>query len=132
MKMKSSISKNKNTLKILNKLIESGYYKGLIEDDRFELTDTYPYRLKINGKLNNKGIFELKIEHHFAFIYFSRFFLIFGTIFSILYLSKEIWIPIAFLILILLIFKLSSKITEKKAINLLLKKIFEIEIRDFE
>ena len=131
-KMKPSISKNKKTSTILNKLIENGFYKGIIDDDKFELTGTYPNHLKITGKLNDKENFELNIKHHFAVIYLTRFFFLFGTIFSILYSINGIWIPFFFLTILSIFVLLGSKYAEKKAITQFLEKFFEIEKREFE
>ena len=103
-----------------------------IDDDKFELTGTYPNHLKITGKLNDKENFELNIKHHFAVIYLTRFFFLFGTIFSILYSINGIWIPFFFLTILSIFVLLGSKYAEKKAITQFLEKFFEIEKREFE
>ena len=133
--MKETITKNKKSLSILNKLIQNQYYNGFVESEKFELTrNDFPSNYKLIGTLNDNEKFiissSLKIE-----LFLSRKILaIIGIILSItsFILMSKYWIVFTIIFVSTLVIYLGIKITGKKEIKLLTSKFLELYKSEYE
>lgn len=131
--MKQTITKNDKNINILNHLIVNGFYSGYIETERFELIpNRFPNNHRIIGILNNEGNYDLKFDLKSPMEIMAKILLGFGTLISIIFLIKGIWIvPIA-LIISGFIILIDFKAKEKKEINILRNKLLEFHKSEYD
>jgi hypothetical protein len=62
--MRQTITKTEKNIMFLNKIIVEGFYKGFIENDKFELMrNNFPNNHRIMGNLNENGSYVLKFDY---------------------------------------------------------------------
>lgn len=130
--MNETISNNKKSLNILNKLILHGFYDGNISSNRIEFNrkkGVFNSRgnHRIIGILNSENKFELDFDFNFPLNIFIKIIFGIGIIFSIISLTHGNWfLPIPFFIVPFLIVFIDFKLKKKKEINLLTSKFLEL------
>jgi len=112
----------------LNKIIVEGFYKGFIENDKFELMrNNFPNNHRIMGNLNENGSYVLKFDYKSPMNFLAKLLFGLGILVSIISLIFGFWIlPIVFLFFFLIVFA-DFKLKEKKEINLLLEKLLDFQ-----
>ena len=126
--MKPTIVKNEKNLKILNKLISRGFYKGFIENNKFELSrNCFPNNFKIQGILNDNGSCNIRFKYKTPLNYLSIFCLVLLALVSIFFLIKGNWLFLILFILFSLILVIDFKLKEKKEIHLFTDKVLEFK-----
>ena len=131
--MKQTITKNDKNLKILNKLIVSGFYNGYVGAEKFELMrNRFPYNHRIIGMSNDGGNYDLKFDFKSPINIASKLLLALGILISIISLIKGNWIlPIA-LVIFALIMLIDFKLKEKKEINIFTDKLLEFHKTEYD
>ena len=131
--MKETISNNKKSFNVLNKLILNGFYDGNISPNRIEFErKKFPSFLSVNnhriiGILNSENKFELGFDFKFPLNRVVKIAIGIGIIFSIISLAYGNWfLPIPFFIVPFLIMFIDFKLKKKKEISLLTSKFLEL------
>jgi hypothetical protein len=124
--MRQTITKSDKNLRILNKLIVSGFYNGYIGTEKFELMrNRFPNNHRLIGIVNDTGNYDLKFDFKSPMNILAKVLLGVGILISIILLIKGIWIlPIVFVVFGLILFA-DFKLKEKKEINLFTDKLLE-------
>ncbi|WP_040252052.1 hypothetical protein [Psychroserpens mesophilus] len=124
--MRQTITKSDKNLRILNKLIVSGFYNGYIGTEKFELMrNRFPNNHRVIGIVNDTGNYDLKFDFKSPMNILAKVLLGIGILISIILLIKGIWIlPIVFVVFGLILFA-DFKLKEKKEINLFTDKLLE-------
>lgn len=127
--MKETITKNEKSIKALYALISSGYYKGEVLQNRFDLARTvFPNNHKIKGVLNADNQFEIKSTYSNSFMEVSAksilvVFIAF-IIYSMFYFN---WLVTAILLTFLFIFLSLEYFKRKKELSIFIDKYFVIK-----
>ena len=126
--MRQTITKTEKNIMFLNKIIVEGFYKGFIENDKFELMrNNFPNNHRIMGNLNENGSYVLKFDYKSPMNFLAKLLFCLGILVSIISLIFGFWIlPIVFLFFFLIVFA-DFKLKEKKEINLLLEKLLDFQ-----
>lgn len=126
--MRQTITKTEKNIMFLNKIIVEGFYKGFIENDKFELMpNNFPNNHRIMGNLNENGSYVLKFDYKSPMNFLAKLLFGLGILVSIISLIFGFWIlPIVFLFFFLIVFA-DFKLKEKKEINLLLEKLLDFQ-----
>ncbi|GAA0744535.1 MULTISPECIES: hypothetical protein [Flavobacteriaceae] len=137
--MKETISNNKKSLNILNKLILNGFYDGNISPNRIEFErKKFPSILSVNqyriiGFLNDENKFELGFDFKFPLNIVVKVALGIGIIFSIISLMYGNWVtPIPLFVLPFLIIYINFNLKKRKEISLLTSKFLELYKSEYE
>ncbi|WP_303316423.1 hypothetical protein Q4Q34_06350 [Flavivirga abyssicola] len=132
--MRRTITKSDKNLKILNKLITSGFYNGYVGVDKFELTpNRFTNNHRLIGVLNDSENYDLKFDLKFPMNVAAKLLLGFGILTSIIMLIIGNWLfPIFFFIIPFLIFYIAFKVNEKKEIGLFTDKLLEFHKTEFD
>jgi hypothetical protein len=124
--MKQTITKNDKSLRILNKLINNGFYKGYVGAEKFELKRNYfPNNHRIFGVLNDEMKYEVTSGFEKLMKINANIALILGVIMSIVFVIKGNWIMSLLIILFGLIFMIIFKLKEKNELELFTNKFLE-------
>lgn len=130
--MKETISNNKKSLFILNKLVQNGFYKGTVAPNKFELERNVPSFVsaknhQIIGTLNNDNKFEIDFKLKFPMDMLSKILFSLGVMFSIFWLIKRLWfLTIPFFIVPFLSITIYNKLKRKKEIKLFTSRFLEL------
>ncbi|MET2985322.1 hypothetical protein [Aureibaculum conchae] len=124
--MKQTITKNDKNLKILNKLITNGFYKGYVKAEKFELKRNYfPNNYRILGILNEENKYVVKFDFDSMMSVNAKILMILGVIVSIIMLIKGNWIIPFVFIVSWLIAVIGFKMKGKKEMELFTNKFLE-------
>lgn len=133
--MKETISKNEKSLNILNKLIQNGYYNGLVESEKFELTrNHFPNNYKLIGILNHNGEFEINSSLKIGFFTSGKILSFIGitlSLFSFI-LLKRYWLFLTSIFVIAFIIYLTTKIKGKKEVKMFTSKFLDFYKTEYE
>jgi len=131
--MRQTITRSDKSLRILNKLIVSGFYTGYIGPEKFELMrNRFPNNHRLIGFLNDSGNYDLKFDFKPPMNAALKVLIGFGILTSTIYIIKGNWIlPISLIVFGLIIF-VDFKLKEKKEINLLTNKMLEFHKTEYE
>ncbi|MFI1743756.1 hypothetical protein ACH5TW_04800 [Flavobacteriaceae bacterium MEBiC06508] len=131
--MRQTITKSDKNLKILNKLIENGFYNGYIGTEKFELMrNCFPNNHRIIGIVNDTGNYDLKFDFKSPMNILAKVLLGLGILISIISLIKGNWVlPIVFFVFGLIMFA-NFKLKEKKEINIFTDKLLGFHKTEFE
>lgn len=131
--MKQKITKSEKNIKILNELIENGFYNGYVGNQKFELMrNRFPNNHKLVGILDETGNYDLKFEFKSPMNIAVKLLLGFGILMSIISIFKGIWlIPLVFIIFGLIIL-IDFKLKEKKEINFFTVKLLEFHKAEYD
>ncbi len=126
--MSQLITKSEKSIQTLNKLIASGYYKGEIQENRFDLTRSdFIVNHKIVGVLNSHSKFETKSINKNPLLY--KFFLLIYSIICFLSLLKGNWILSFILILFLTLILGIDYYKKRKEMKLFTKKFLSYSVK---
>ncbi|WP_458627086.1 hypothetical protein [Winogradskyella sp. PC D3.3] len=133
--MTETISNTKKSLNILNKLIQSGHYNGLIESRKFELTrNIFPNNYKLLGTLNDNGKFELKSTLKIGMLTSGKILAIIGIILSMtsFMLMNKYWVVFTIILVFTIAVYLGTRFKGQKEIRLLTSKFLELYKSEYE
>lgn len=131
--MRQTITKSDKNLKILNKLIINGSYKGYIETEKFELMrNRFPNNHRLVGILNDTGNYDLKFNFKPLMNFLVKILLGLGIVTIIISLINGNWILPIMLTILGLVFFVRFKLEERKEINYLTDKILEFHKSEYK
>ena len=133
--MKETITKNKKSLSILNKLIQNQYYNGFVESEKFELTrNDFPSNYKLIGTLNDNEKFIISSSLKIGMFLSTKILAIIGIILSMtsFILMRKYWIVFTIIFVFSLVIYLGTKIKGQKEIKLLTSKFLELYKSEYE
>jgi intein/homing endonuclease len=83
--MRQTITKTEKNIMFLNKIIVEGFYKGFIENDKFELMrNNFPNNHRIMGNLNENGSYVLKFDYKSPMNFLAKLLFGLGILVSII------------------------------------------------
>jgi hypothetical protein len=133
--MKETITKNKKSLSILNKLIQNQHYNGFVESEKFELTrNDFPSNYKLIGTLNDNEKFKISSSLKIGMFLSTKILAIIGIILSMtsFILMRKYWVVFTIIFVFSLVIYLGAKIKGQKEIKLLTSKFLELYKSEYE
>lgn len=122
------ISNNIHSKKTLEKLISNNFYKGIVENDHFELKrNCFPNNLRIVGNSIDSKEFKVYVKFKTHLEIAKNILLIFGLVFSLSQIVSNNWIFFTFYSITILIAYLIFKLKSKKELDLFMNKYLEFK-----
>ncbi|WP_282076141.1 hypothetical protein [Maribacter aquivivus] len=131
--MRQTITKNDKSLRILNKLITDGFYKGYVGPEKFELLrNGFPNNHVLNGLLNNEGKYDVKFNFKYPMDIAAKVLFGFGILMTVISILKSNWLIPVVSVLTGLFILIDFKLKEKKEIDRFTSKFLELDKRESE
>ncbi|WP_075340496.1 hypothetical protein [Tenacibaculum agarivorans] len=131
--MKTVLKNNKELFRILNKLILDKYYEGNISPNQFELLrDNFPNNIRVLGKLNEEGDFDITYDYKFPTNYSFRIFLAIISIAIVFFIFQKNWFVVLILLFLELGLLLSFRLKGRKEKELFLDHFIDFKKRAYE